>query len=80
MVWGLADRFVDEVIEVYLTREQAEQALRTVLADEPDWEGMLEVVPLGLPACRDWGPRGKRVRGPCNTGRTVPFPPGDGLR
>jgi hypothetical protein len=24
MVWGLADRFVDEVIEIYLTREHAE--------------------------------------------------------
>jgi hypothetical protein len=78
MVWGLADRFVDEVIEIYLTREHAERALRAVLADEPEWEGMLEVVPIG-PGCRDWGPRGKRRRGPCSRGHRAPFPPADGL-
>jgi hypothetical protein len=36
MLWALADRFVDEVIELYRSREQAERALRAVLADEPD--------------------------------------------
>ena len=41
MLWGLADRFVDEVIETYRSREQAERALEAVLIDEPDWEGMM---------------------------------------
>ena len=31
MLWALSDRFVDEVIEVYRSREQAERALRRVL-------------------------------------------------
>jgi hypothetical protein len=46
MQWALADRFVDEVIELYGSREQAERALEAVLQDEPDWEGMMEVIPM----------------------------------
>jgi hypothetical protein len=48
VLWGLADFFVDEVIEFYPSREAAESALRDVLADEPDWEGMLAVLPVQL--------------------------------
>jgi hypothetical protein len=48
VMWGLADYFVDEVIEVYRFREQAEHALEQVLEDEPDWKGMLAVVPVHL--------------------------------
>jgi hypothetical protein len=48
VMWGLADYFVDEVIEVYRFREQAEHALEQVLEDEPDWKGMLAVVPVQL--------------------------------
>jgi hypothetical protein len=44
MVWGLTDHFVDEVIAFYSSRLQAERALKAVLRDEPEWEGMLEVV------------------------------------
>jgi hypothetical protein len=61
MLWALADRFVDEVIQVYRSREQAERALRAVLADEPGWAGMMEIVPVP-PADRHWRPRGKPVR------------------
>lgn len=68
MLWALADRFVDEVIELYRSREQAERALRAVLADEPEWAGMMEVVPVPVsdPHCSDpnWRPRGKAVRRP----------------
>ena len=64
MLWGLADRFVDEVIETYRSREQAERALEAVLTDEPDWEGMMEVVRVPLPAHRDWQPKGRQVRKP----------------
>jgi len=62
MLWALADRFVDEVIETYRSREQAERALENVLRDEPEWEGMMEVVPyLPQRPCR---PRGRPVRAP----------------
>jgi len=44
MVWGLTDRFVGEVIAFYPSRVQAERALKAVLRDEPDWQGMIEVV------------------------------------
>jgi hypothetical protein len=33
--WGLADHRVEEVIDSYATREQAEETLRQVLEDEP---------------------------------------------
>jgi hypothetical protein len=62
VLWGLTDRFVDEVIEVYRSREQAERALAAVLTDEPEWEGMIEIVPLL--AERDWVPKGRPVRRP----------------
>jgi hypothetical protein len=65
MLWGLADYFVDEIIGVYRSREQAERALQAVLADEPEWEGMMEVVQVSLPAyCGEWAPKGSPVRRP----------------
>jgi hypothetical protein len=68
MLWGIADRFVDEVIEVYGSREQAERALHDVLRDEPDWEGMIEVVPVPRPPARHWRPKGHPVRLRCSRG------------
>jgi hypothetical protein len=62
-LWALADRFVDEVIELYRSREQAERALRAVLADEPGWVGMMEVVPIQV-SDPHWRPSGKPVRRP----------------
>jgi hypothetical protein len=44
MLWGVADHFVGEVIEVYPSRERAERARRAIVRDEPEWEGMIEVV------------------------------------
>jgi hypothetical protein len=64
MLWGLADHFVDEVIELYRSREQAERALRAVLSDEPDWAGKMEIVPVRLTRDRHWRPKGRRVRRP----------------
>jgi hypothetical protein len=57
MLWGLSDRFVDEVIAVYRTRDEAVGAMKAMLADEPKWKGMIEVVPVAerrhcLPRCR----------------------------
>jgi hypothetical protein len=64
MLWGLADYFVDEVISIYRSREQAERALARILRDEPQWEGMMEVVPVCRQACPHWRPRGRSVRAP----------------
>ena len=63
MLWGVSDRYVGEVIAVFPTRDQAFRALRRMVADEPAWEGMMEVVSVAerrrcLPGCR-------RVRRPC---------------
>ena len=63
MLWALSDRFVDEVIELYRSREQAERALRNVLRDEPEWEGMMEIVPVPLGSSH-WQPKGRPVRAP----------------
>ena len=56
MVWGLADHFVGDVVAFYATREQAAQALKSVLRDEPEWRGMLEVVSV---------PERRRCRAAC---------------
>jgi hypothetical protein len=44
--WGLADYEVNEIHEVFAEREDAEQMLRNCLSDEPEWEAILEVVPV----------------------------------
>jgi len=62
MLWGLADYYVDQVIAVYPTREQAMRALKVMLTNEPDWEGMLDVVPV--PDRRRCLPKCRRVRAP----------------
>ena len=64
MLWGLADYFVDEVIETYRSREQAERALAKILEDEPEWVGMMEVVPVSPRCTRHWAPTGRSVRKP----------------
>ena len=52
--YGLADYTLGgsklgEVIEFYSSRKEAEQALKEVLADEPEWEGQLGVEVVALP-------------------------------
>jgi hypothetical protein len=46
--WGLADYQVNEIIEVFADREDAERMLRDCLSDEPEWAEILEVVPVEL--------------------------------
>jgi hypothetical protein len=48
LFWGLASRQFDEVIEFYGSREEADEALADVLADEPGWEHLLFVTPVEL--------------------------------
>jgi hypothetical protein len=64
MLWGLVDHFVDEVIELYRSREQAERALDNVLRDEPEWEGMMEIVPVSARSPAHWAPKGRPVLRP----------------
>jgi hypothetical protein len=50
--YGLADyRLNDfgEVIDFYVSREEADAALRDVLTDEPEWSGELGVVAIEFP-------------------------------
>jgi hypothetical protein len=56
MVWGLTDHFVGQVVAFYASREQAERALKSVLKDEPEWTGMIEVVSV---------PERRRCRAAC---------------
>ena len=44
MFWGLLDRQIAEVVDFYLSREQAEAERETIIADEPEWESTLQVV------------------------------------
>jgi hypothetical protein len=47
--WGLASRRVNEVVEFYGSREEAQQALAQVLRDEPDWRNIVFLVEVELP-------------------------------
>jgi hypothetical protein len=38
----------EEAVDVFLRREDAEMALAECLHDEPDWAGLLRVVPIEL--------------------------------
>jgi hypothetical protein len=45
----LASTEFGEVIEIYVNRADAEQALKDVLADEPEWVGEVGVVSIDFP-------------------------------
>jgi hypothetical protein len=52
--YGLADYRLSgcqlgEIIEFYSSQQEAEQVLREVLTDEPEWQGELGVVTVELP-------------------------------
>lgn len=52
-MWALADRSlaptrVGQTVGLYPTREEAEEALREVLADEPGWRDDLNVLELRI--------------------------------
>ena len=42
--YGLADCFVNEVIDFYASRQEAEATLAQVIADQPEFERTLAVV------------------------------------
>ena len=39
---------MNEILEVFADREDAEKTLRDCLSDEPNWAAILEVVPVEL--------------------------------
>jgi hypothetical protein len=50
ILYGIASAFVEGTVEdFYLTREEAEMVLDSVIADEPELEGMLWVEPFEFP-------------------------------
>jgi hypothetical protein len=49
--YGLADARLNEVVELFLTRAQAEEELAQVLCHEPDWSDSLSLVRLDLASC-----------------------------
>ena len=47
--YGLASHFIDEAIELYATREAAEQAVRTVIEKTPELANDVFVAEVELP-------------------------------
>jgi len=45
---GVGDHRVEDVIDFYASRGQAEETLKQVLEDEPGWASVLEVVEVEL--------------------------------
>ena len=48
ILYGIASSLSRDVDDFYATREEAEAALAEVVADEPDFEGMLWVEPMAF--------------------------------
>lgn len=46
--WGLLEAELQEAIELFQSREEAEAALVAVLHDEPAWVGLVSVEPIEL--------------------------------
>jgi hypothetical protein len=44
----LTDTDLGEVVEIFASREEAEKAPRDVLADEPEWKGIIGVAEIDL--------------------------------
>lgn len=47
--FGVVDGWVEEAVELFVRREEAERMLAEVLADEPQWQDLLwvELIELG---------------------------------
>jgi hypothetical protein len=41
-------QLLHETLDLFLTREAAEDELREILLDEPDWKDVLRVIPIEL--------------------------------
>lgn len=64
--YALVHEELEGAIEVFATRGEAEDALRQVLTDEPEWAGRMWVEPVDVALAPDRGPPepgGSRGRG-----------------
>ena len=52
--WALLEAGDRETIELFLRREDAEQALADCLADQPEWRGLLRIKELELGGPIEW--------------------------
>jgi hypothetical protein len=48
--WALVERGDREAIDVFLSREKADESLADCLRDEPQWQGLLHVEEIELEA------------------------------
>ena len=48
ILWGLIETELEEAVELFVERADAEAALAAVLRDEPGWEGLVVVAPIEL--------------------------------
>lgn len=46
IVWGLVETKLQEAVELFVSRDDAETALEAVLRDEPEWEGLVVLEPI----------------------------------
>jgi len=49
-LYALVEAGDPEAIDVYLSEHEAQRALDACLGDEPDWRGLLHVIPIELEA------------------------------
>jgi hypothetical protein len=56
LFYGLLDRQLERVVEFYVSREGAERKRAVILADEPGWAELFEIVRV------DFGGAGVRVQ------------------
>jgi hypothetical protein len=47
--FALVSALSPETVDIYRSREQAEEELRQAVEDEPGWIDVLSVIPLDLP-------------------------------
>jgi len=43
-----SSQLLHETLDLFLTRDAAEEELREILLDQPDWKDVLRVVPIEL--------------------------------
>lgn len=58
--FALHDRELERLVEVYTSLEAAQRELETILGEDPDWAGHLEIVRVDVTKA---GPVGARRRG-----------------
>ena len=50
VVWGVVSSEIEQVIEFFRTRREAERMLAEVVRDEPNWQGQFRIERIELGA------------------------------